>query len=298
MAFGWFKKQDGYLEHKDKGAGKKGYLDVPAFMYGAPFSDIIACMDPMYLEDSVAANFENIFFDHNVEDYKYLRLYPSWMKLLAENLETIMISYLHNLKEYKKLIELFPEFSAQIYEFLLDEYIHKDDFDDKDVGKEIDIIDDVLIPMSDLERYQGYYFPIIRQIGVEILDACDTYAEMWDILWALENYFDIPRKQYKEIINSHFEDFVYSYSRHNSAINCEPAIYNLDDFGILNEFIRDQKAYWYFMDCLPRLIIDSGLDLYTILIKLLGPVKEVVDLHDYCAEFISPGYAEILKAML
>ena len=133
MAF-WSKKRDGYLSNKDKGFGKKGYLAVPEEMFNAPFADIMACMDPMYLEDSVATEFDNIFFGRNIEDYKYLRIYPSWMKLLAENLETIMISFVHDLKSYKKLIELFPEFSAQIYEFLLDEYIHKDVVGCKDPG--------------------------------------------------------------------------------------------------------------------------------------------------------------------
>lgn len=269
-----------------KNSGKKGYLAVPEDMINAPFADIIACMDPRHLEDAVAYDFDKIMLHRSADDFRYLRQFPRWISLFGEKLDDIMFG-LEQVKDFKKIITYFPEYIQDVYEFLIDSYINKDDYLD-DVGDEIDIINDILIPMSDLEKYQNYHFSVIRKRSLEILDAADTYAEMWDILWAYETYFDMPRNHFEEYIQESFMDFVKGYNEYDLAVKNTPVIFHSEDYEILSDFMKDAEAYWYLMDSLPWLISQSGLDMYIMMIKTLGPVKEILDLHDYCVEFIGP----------
>ena len=288
MAFG-FKKKD-Y-------DAKKGHLAIPEEMFQAPFADIMACMDPMYLEDAVCSEFDNIFKNRKIDDFKYLRLYPSWMSLLAKKLDDIFIYCFKKMSDFKKFIKFFPEFTYEVYEFLINEYIYGSDYDDG-IEDKIDIVNDVIIPISDLERYQSYHFSSIREKDLYILDTCDSYSEMWDIIWAFETYLGIPREHYHDYLVFCFDEFVDSFDEHHYAMNSFPAIYDSDDFEVLKEFIRDAEAYWYLMDKAPKLIMENGLDLYTMLIKVIGPIKEIIDLHDFCSEFISPEFAEVLSSMM
>ena len=269
--------------------GKKGYLAVPENMYDAPFADIIACMDPRQLEDAVAYAFDDIVVRHReADDFRYLRQFPSWVSLFGEKLEEIMYQHLEHLSDFKKILEYFPEFTTDVYEFLIETYIHKETACFDSLPDEINIIDDILIPISDLEKYQNYHFNVIRDRAIEMMDAAETYTEMWDILWAYETYFDMPREQFNEFIQEIFQDFVNSYDEYDSVISKIPVIYTCEDYAMLSDFFRDAEGYWYFMDHLPILITSSGLDMYTMMIKILGPVKEVLALHDYCAEFLPP----------
>lgn len=278
--------------------GKKGYLAVPEEMFKAPFADIMACMDPMYLEDAVCADFDNIFKNRSVDDFRYIRLYPRWMNLLAEKLDDVFIYCFTKLSDFKKFIKLFPEFTYEVYEFMINEYIYGSDYDTDGIKDELNIVDDVIIPISDLERYQGYHFSSIREKGVAILDTCDSYSEMWDIIWAFETYLEVPREYYHDYLTFYFYEFVDSFDEHYYAINNTPAIYGSEDFETLKGFIKDAEAYWYLMDKAPKLVMENGLDFYTMLIKVIGPVKEIIDLHDFCAEFISSDFAKTLSAMM
>lgn len=288
-----------FWSRKKEYDGKKGYLAIPEEMFDAPFEDIIACMDPSYLVDAVCLEFDNIFCNRKFEDYRYLRLYPRWMNLLAGELDTVLYHYVEKLEDCKKLIQYFPEFASHIYEFLIDEYICNQSIPgDCSVGDEIDIVNDVIIPISDLERYQCYHFSSIRKRELEILDICDSYSEMWDIIWAFETYLDIPREHFQEYLVSCFQGFIEGYDEHYYAEKNTPAIYGSEDFEALKHFIRDAEAYWYLMDRAPNLIMENGLDFYTMLVKVLGPAKEVLDLHDYCSEFVSKDFKEVLSDML
>lgn len=269
------------FKKNDSNYGKKGFLAIPETMYDAPFANIIACMDPDYLEDAVLYDFDKIIPHRKADEYRYFRMYPSWISLFGEKLHEIMCNHIEHFCDFKKIIEYFPEYVVDVYEFLIESYIMLDN-----ITQEMDIIEDVLIPIADLERYQNHYFPVIRKRALELLEASESYTVMWDMLQVFEQYYDMPRKIFNDYLEQSFVDLIINFNekdwvRHNCAV-----IYGEEDYHILSEAFKDRETYEFFMNNLPRLIIDNGLDLYTMLIKILGPNKEVLALHDYCAQFM------------
>lgn len=278
MAFALFKKSN----------QNQKCLDIPENMINAPFDQIIACMDHKYLEDAVSSHFEDILPYLCSEEYAYLRLYPSWMKLLSEHLEELMESF-DTTQDFRELITAFPEFAPSIYEFLFQEFLADSN------AFSLSIADDVLIPMADLEKYQGAHFPIVRKYALEIMKRIqsESYANFWDILQIFEQYFDMPREEFKEFLhNDIFNDILDAYEN-ILAIGEDDGdddvfFYYDEDIQDLKGIFMDSETYVFFMDKLPHFLKINGIEFYAMLIKILGPLPEIVSLHDACAEIANP----------
>ena len=252
---------------------QKNCLAIPENMYAAPFEDIIACMDPQYLKDAVIFDFAKLLPYRSLRDYRFFRMYPEWENLFSEHLEEILCEFTH-VGDFHVIVKLFPEHATEIYEFLLEQYLLTSD---TWISENISVIDDILIPMADLERYQYGKFDIVRNRCLEILDATNSYAELWEILQIFDQYFDMPRDYFNEYLQNEFKEFVDSYMENGMD-------YPVDDYEALAEFFMDCEAYQFFMDNLPELMEECGIMLYAILIQLLGSNKEVIQLHDCCKE--------------
>ena len=271
-----------FSKRKEAARVKKNCLSIPENLYTEPFDQIIASMDPFYLEDAVVYDFEKILPHRLAEDYRFFKLYPSWLDLIKRHLDDIL-SQFADMDDFKTFLIFFPEHSQEVYEYLLEQYLVNPNFIDG-----ICMVDDILIPMADLERYQNYHFFIVREWAIDILDVTSTYGEIWDILQVLEQYFDMPREYFETYLQQEFKKTVNSFDEQNSS----DVFYGIEDIETLKDFFKDEEAYCTFMDYLPTLIAHCGISLYAMMVKLLGPVKEVLDLHDYCAEFL-PNEVEV-----
>lgn len=284
MAFKLFSKLFGkWFDNNDN----KNALAVSPELYDAPFEKIMASVDPLYLEDSVAFNFSEIIKHRSVDEFRFFRLYKSWMDLVGQNLEDILYSF-SSFNEFKTFLSHFPEHAEAIYEFLLDKYLHEiQDENTKEQSEfvnEVSIVDDLLIPMSDLERYQAYHFSFVRKRSVEILDCSKDYAELWCILQTFEAYFDMPREYFEEYVKDDIETFIQDTEAEGISSG-KWLYYDVEDMEMFSEFFMDEEAYYIFMDNLKELLNDCGFALYSTLIKIIGPVKELTDLYGECAEF-------------
>ena len=262
----------------------KGHLDVPEELYDAPFPEIIASVNPQYLEDAVIYCFNDILPHRKPEEYHFFRMYDSWAKMFVNRIEDILLS-VDSIDGFKQIATHFPEVVSDVYEFILNEWIYKYDSQSAQIINGLSITDDVLIPMSDYERYQYTRFPIVREKALDILGEAKNMKELWDILQVFDQYFDMSRASFEIFLRDDvFIPFIDSFNYNDYVIE-DDFCFDGDDIAALKEFFEDQEAYNEFMNDLPDLIKGSGLELYTLLIKVLGPNKEVIRLHDSCREF-------------
>jgi len=278
----------GIFKNRKEQSMSRNCLAIPENMYDAPFEEIIACMDKDFLEDAVSFDFEKILPYRKAEEYRLFREFPKLRALFCEHLEEIMNQF-ENIQDFKTIIDDFPGCAYDIYRYLLTEYISCDCCSYSQLEDRIDIIDDVLIPVADLEKYHHSKLEDVREHALEILDAADNYAEMWDIIYVFEQYFDIPREYFHDYLQLEFDELVQCYDRaEDKNTDLELFHYDFEDYRMLLDFFMDREAYEFFMNQVPHLIVNNGLEFYTLLIRVLGePIHEVVKLHDYCAEFIS-----------
>lgn len=259
----------------EKRNDKQHYFNVKVeSMFDSPFQDIVGSIPEEYVEEAVAENFHLLLSHMELNEFRYLKLYPSWKKMLCQNLTFVMEDLAK--EDFKDFLEMFPEYSPEIYEFLFEEMAIYDDF-----SYPLDVVEDVLLPMAYLEKWGNCHFPMVHEImdrAPYFLSAVATehgYAKMWDVLYVLENEFDIPHEAFVDELYEMFQEFVdnfrlppMTHARHN---------YSNHEMKRLSEFFRDREAYEFFRK--------SGLELYTLLIKLMGPYRDMMRLYAHCIEF-------------
>lgn len=289
MALGFFKKSNKDVPE----VPKKNCLDIPEDMYDAPFSAIIACMDPKYLENAIASNFDKILPHRTSNELRYFKIYPDLYKLFLEKFDDVKYFFADNgsYADFKTIIEIFPELAPEIYEFLLQEFLDKDIISSSIVNS-LNIADDILIPMSDIERYQDqvyhHHFDIVRENIIEILYMVDYYDELWDVIQVFEQYFDIPRKYFDDFVNEQIKEEIDStFKVHNFMPTYDNELCDYEESDMLYDIFMDSQAYNLIMNELPSIMAKSGLGMYQVFANVLGRNKELEKAHDFCPELIS-----------
>lgn len=203
-----------------------------------------------------------------------------FLKDLDERLDEIQ-----DVEELKEIIEIVPEHSGEIYETLLHKFLFG--FGENILPPEdVDFLEDILVPMADYERYKYYYFSDVRKYMSLLLEFADANLMLWDVVYVLENGFNIPHKQIETNIHWIMKDHILDFSKW-LMIKSKPESFTFDneDLEEIKYLFKDKEGYDTFMDSLPEVLGNGGLELYTILIKLLGKNPEVMKFYNYCIEF-------------
>lgn len=226
------------------------------------------------LEKYVCKHFKKILCATSYQNYHYFLMYNSWKALFLENAEIAFEKqqYLH---AFKSIIKDFPELEVSVYEYLLDGCI-ADSFD-CNLRNEINISDDILIPLSHIERSCGTYFSYIREDYKEILESTTTFDDFYAVAAVLNNEFDIPEAALQPIVDETISETIDAWLSKEL---------NYENFESLIGFFQHREAYEAFMDNIYELFTVHGLSLYCFLIKAVGPRPEILEHEYFCYEFI------------
>ena len=234
------------------------------------------------LEEAVLVNFDNVMSELSIDDVKYIGTYNSWRLEIPRYFRKLMKLFVdENFKSYVNFTSIYPELTPAVYEYVLEAMLDKSEdtvniiFDD-----DFDLIDDFLKPMSDLEKYQGYYFASVRKYVKEILDYTDNYAIMYAAGDFLIENFGISPELVNEFIDDETDDFV-RYINESHSISDMQSFLN----ETLDDFCSCSRAYNRFMDNLPSLLMTCGIMLYAVLLVHFGPIYELTTSECLCREY-------------
>lgn len=234
------------------------------------------------LEEAVLVNFDNVMNELFIDDVKYIGTYNSWRLEIPKYFRKLMELFVdENFKSYVNFTSIYPELTPAVYEYVLEAMLDKSEdpvniiFDD-----DFDLIDDFLRPMSDLEKYQGYYFASVRKYAKEILDYADNYAIMYAAGDFLIENFGISPELVNEFIDDETDDFV-RYINESHSISDMQSFLN----ETLDDFCSCSRAYNRFMDNLPSLLMTCGIMLYAVLLVHFGPIYELTTSEWLCREY-------------
>ena len=234
------------------------------------------------LEEAVLVNFDNVMSELSIDDVKYIGTYNSWRLEIPRYFRKLMKLFVdENFKSYVNFTSIYPELTPAVYEYVLEAMLDKSEdpvniiFDD-----DFDLIDDFLKPMSDLEKYQGYYFASVRKYAKEILDYTDNYAIMYAAGDFLIENFGISPELVNEFIDDETDDFV-RYINESHSISDMQSFLN----ETLDDFCSCSRAYNRFMDNLPSLLMTCGIMLYAVLLVHFGPIYELTTSECLCREY-------------
>ena len=234
------------------------------------------------LEEAVLVNFDNVMSELSIDDVKYIGTYNSWRLEIPRYFRKLMKLFVdENFKSYVNFTSIYPELTPAVYEYVLEAMLDKSEdpvniiFDD-----DFDLIDDFLKPMSDLEKYQGYYFESVRKYAKEILDYTDNYAIMYAAGDFLIENFGISPELVNEFIDDETDDFV-RYINESHSISDMQSFLN----ETLDDFCSCSRAYNRFMDNLPGLLMTCGIMLYAVLLVHFGPIYELTTSECLCREY-------------
>lgn len=240
------------------------------------------------LEETVLLNYAEIVDEIKYEDISFISTYASWRRKIPEYFENFMYLLDHTkFENFANFINMFPEYSSLVYEYILKCMLGEGNIAYIiDFGHGFDLVDDLLQPMADLEKYQGCYFSCIREYAVDILDYADTYPLMYEAGELLIEEFGISENLVNKIIDDTTDDYIH-YMYECLSNNVTTAFQTSSDiFETLNDIFVSSKAYNRFMDTLPTLLTSCGIVLYSILLCLLGPVPELVNNQSLCSEYL------------
>ena len=234
------------------------------------------------LEEAVLVNFDNVMSELSIDDVKYIGTYNSWRLEIPRYFRKLMKLFVdENFKSYVNFTSIYPELTPAVYEYVLEAMLDKSEdpvniiFDD-----DFDLIDDFLKPMSDLEKYQGYYFASVRKYAKEILDYTDNYAIMYAAGDFLIENFGISPELVNEFIDDETDDFV-RYINESHSISDMQSFLN----ETLDDFCSCSRAYNRFMDNLHSLLMTCGIMLYAVLLVHFGPIYELTTSECLCREY-------------
>ncbi len=239
------------------------------------------------LENIVITNFDNIIKDASAEDLQYFSTYDSWRVLIEKYFEDFMELLDRKYDNFILFIRTFPEYSNKAYEYMLSMILKEEPAGYKffsNSKNKFNLINDVLEPMSCIERYTGYFFKIIRDNVRNILNWPSTYSEMYAIADFLVEEFNVSANMTDEIIadktNILISYLIELFSKPHSINDAFLEAPELVE--ILTNFFCSNKAYYQFMDNLPYLLDSCGIVLYAILITILGPIPELTKYESLC----------------
>lgn len=239
------------------------------------------------LENIIITNFDNIIKDASAEDLQYFSTYDSWRALIEKYFEDFMELLDRKYDNFILFIKTFPEYSNKAYEYMLSMILKEEpagyNFFSNSKSK-FDLINDVLEPMSCIEKYTGYFFNIIRDNVRSIMSWPSTFSEMYAIADFLVEEFDVSTSMIDEIITdktniltSYLIELFSKPHNINDAFSEAPEL-----IETLTNFFCSSKAYYQFMDNLPYLLDRCGIVLYAILITILGPIPELTKYESLC----------------
>lgn len=225
------------------------------------------------LEELVIRNFSEILHCSTCDEYHYFLMYKSWKSLfIKHSLE--VFEELADFEDFETLVNYFPELESDVYRFLLNGCINNSF--SKYLRNQIYIPTDILFPMVYMERYYGIKFPEIHEKVEEIIDSATTYSEFYAIISFFENELDIPNEVLKPIVDKFLNEDIERWTSGKATS---------DDFSYLPDFFRSREAYDHFMNELCIIFSIYGLNLYTYLVKHIGPLPEIISREHYCYEF-------------
>lgn len=231
------------------------------------------------IEEAVNENMVNILEDTNLRlaDFSYLTYFNSWRQKICDNFEVAIRSALSFQNGAEKFIQLFPEYAPQVYEYIFEKVITDDAIVWEIVGDDhFDFIDNVLKSMADYEKYQGYYFKIIREKVAEVfqyLSVHGKYHTMYYTADFLIEEFGICEEEVIELFKRHLYESI------------DGACERLDIISI-ERLLSIAEAYDYILEDLPFLLSEHGILLYAQLIKLLGPIPAITSKEFCCRQYI------------
>ena len=264
------------------------------------FGYLMSHLPATLLERVVWMNFRNIAKDLYFEDLKYLGTYTSWRNEIPKYFESFMELMDDDFKNYMYFAEFYPELAPAVYEYVLEIMLGRSTKHfDLILDEDFDLINDFLKPMSELEKYQGYYFASVREYAEEILDYPGKYAVMYDVGNFLIENFNISPNVINKVIDDCSDYLIYDISQKLST-NDDKALFgeSYNVYETLNDFFASERAYNRFMNKLPILLMNCGIVLYAVLLRLLGPVFELTESEGICREYIMeiPEVSISLKA--
>lgn len=232
------------------------------------------------VEDAVYENMIDILQDSNLRliDLNYLTYFGSWRQKVCDNFEIAIQTVLSFQNGVESFIQLFPELTFQTYECLLNKILA----DDKEVWNivdkdDFDFIDTILKPMADLEKYQGCYFKIVREKASEIFTYLRVrggkYISMYYTACVLIEDFKISQDEVIELFKRQLYEAVETVCK-------------LFDSDGLSRLLAIEEAYDYILENSHFLLAEHGIQLYSLLITLLGPIPEIVSKEFCCKEYI------------
>lgn len=238
------------------------------------------------LEEVVLSNYSDIVGEIKLEDVKFMTTYVSWRRKISEHFKTFMYLMDGEFDNFVDFANTFPEYAPSVYEYIFLCILGESE---NDYGitctSDFDLIQDLLQPMADFEKYQGYYFECIRKYAVSILDYAENCKLMYDVANLLNEDFGISTSLIDTAINIEADSCIDYISEcltknpHSSYQNSTLI------FEILNDLFGSSKAYNRFMNELPDLLETCGIVLYSILLCLLGPIPELVSKQSLCVEY-------------
>ena len=233
------------------------------------------------LEEAVLVNFDNVMSELSIDDVKYIGTYNSWRLEIPRYFRKLMKLFVdENFKSYVNFTSIYPELTPAVYEYVLEAMLDKSEDPVNIIFDDFDLIDDFLKPMSDLEKYQGYYFASVRKYAKEILDYTDNYAIMYAAGDFLIENFGISPELVNEFIDDETDDFV-RYINESHSISDMQSFLN----ETLDDFCSCSRAYNRFMDNLPSLLMTCGIMLYAVLLVHFGPIYELTTSECLCREY-------------
>lgn len=231
------------------------------------------------VEDAVYENMIDILEDSNLRliDLNYLTYFDSWRRKINENSKIAIQTALSFENGIEKFIQLFPELTAEVYEYIFEKTL----VNDKNIWTftdtyDFDFIDSILKPMADLEKYQGCYFKIVREKVSEILKYLCCHGQYVSLYHATN--FLIEEFKISEVEVA----CIYQKCLHDSI----ETVCQLLDIASITHLLCIAEAYDYFLENLPYLLSEYGISLYAILLKLLGPITAITSKEFCCKEYL------------
>lgn len=158
------------------------------------------------LEDMVISNFSNIIKDIRPEDVHYLATYSSWCNLISKNLDDVLKALSRDFNTLIVFSKTFPEYAIKTYEYIITSLAESKPENGLLAGNEHKLISDVLVPIADAEKYNGYYSEVLRAHVEAILENLTTFDSFYEVADFLVENFGISSEKVKKIINKRSDE--------------------------------------------------------------------------------------------
>lgn len=233
------------------------------------------------------------------DEIKKLMKIDFFKKYVHENLD-IFFANLANKFSMDKFKECLPELLSDFYSYFVKQVFYHFDDNPNFMVEYWHYIDEnyateVLQPMADLEQ-NGYHFPEVRRHYAYLLYAADSMEDMYYIADILVEHFDIPKasvdKVLSKIIEKEIQDELncqYYYDQNACQVCVYAYTCNKPDSHFLEEkyisnLLMHPLGYEIYMNHLHSFLKRYGLNLFKLLIDILGPVPELIDAIGFCYE--------------